>query len=160
MIELVVGLFIIALISGLSFANFHSTSKKSRIVLVAQNVLSDFKLAENNTLGLQSFKGQAPPGGWGLRFDIATPTQYIIFADRDENKAHSVIEEFKTVIFPKNITITAISTSSPVDIVFAPPDPKTYIKSSSTASTTISISDGDTTKKIYINFLGLADIIQ
>jgi Tfp pilus assembly protein FimT len=160
MIDLVVGLFIIALITGLSYANFHSSSQRSRTLLAAQAVLSDFKLAENYTLGLQAYKGQPPIGGWGLRFDIATPTQYMIFADADDNKALSINEAFRTIVFPKNISISAISTTSPVDIVFAPPDPKIYIKASSTASSTISISDGGNTKKIYINFLGLADVIQ
>jgi prepilin-type N-terminal cleavage/methylation domain-containing protein len=159
LIELIVGLFIIALLTGLSFANYHSTNNRSKLTLAAQAVLSDVKLAENYSLGMQVFNdGNVPAGGWGLRFDIASSDRYLIFADADEDSAYDLGEIYKTIVLPENINITAISETSPVDIVFVPPDPKTLINGSNSGTVDIDFSDGETSKRLNINFLGLADI--
>jgi Tfp pilus assembly protein FimT len=161
--ELLVGIFIIALISGIFLANYRSADRQAKLNMAAQQVVSDIRTAQNYSLGLQEFKGSVPKSGWGARFDTASPGSYIIFADEDEGEFdYDASEAYKIIDLPSDIIISNIDIAGAVDIVFMPPDPTTYINTNNNTSVEITLKENisNAVKKINVNFLGLIDIID
>lgn len=163
--ELLVGIFIIALISGIFLANYRSADRQAKLNMAAQQVASGIRSAQNYSLGLQEFEGSIPQGGWGARFDAAFPDSYIIFADEDDGRDYDMGEEYKRVDLPSDIIISNIDVAgavNAVDIVFSPPDPTTYVNTNNNASAEITLKENisGAVKKINVNFLGLIDIVD
>ncbi len=161
-IELLASIFIIALISGIFLTNYHAGNRQSRLINAAQKLASDMRLAQNYALGLREFEGGFPPGGWGVHFEQGN-SNYIIFADGDNDQIYDSGEEFLTINLPDNITINSVA-ANPLDIVFLPPDPTIYfnaVNASVDVSTDIVLKDSQTglTKTVKVNFLGLVDVI-
>lgn len=161
-IELIVSITIIAMVTGIFLANYHDTNKKTALALAAQKLVTDIRLAQNYSLSTRELSaGVSVPGGWGIRASSASPnnTFYVIFADLNSDKTYSVDEFYRRVDLPANVTISSITPASPVEIVFLPPDPVTYVNNSSSASASITLRDSDgNTKIVTANFLGLIDV--
>jgi prepilin-type N-terminal cleavage/methylation domain-containing protein len=168
LLELVVSIAIIAMITGLFMANFHSSSARSLLIVTAQKLASDIKVAESQALGSQIFGSALPPGGWGIHLDLTANTKFIIFADNDGDGAYTQSEKYKETILPGKIYINGMAQSgggavnNPIDIMFIPPDPTIQIKSGATSynDVVVTLSDSNSTKKVLVNFFGLADVIQ
>lgn len=165
--ELLVGIFIIALISGIFMANYRSSDRQAKLNMAAQQVVSDIRTAQNYSLGLQEFEGSVPKSGWGTRFDITSPDSYIIFADEDEEEEYDYDagEAYKIIDLPSDIIISNIDIAgavNAVDIVFMPPNPATYINQTDNTSVEITLKENisGAVKKIKVNFLGLIDIVD
>lgn len=161
--ELLVGIFIIALISGIFLANYRSADRQAKLNMAAQQVASDIRTAQNYSLGLREFAGSVPKSGWGARFDITSPDSYIIFADEDEEEYdYDAGETYKIIDLPSDITISGIDVAGAVDIVFMPPNPATYINQANNTSVEITLKENisGAVKKIKVNFLGLIDIVD
>lgn len=159
MMELMVSIFIIALISGIFLTNYHSTNKRSELILTAQKLVSDIRLMQANSLGAVELAGEVPEGGWGVHFNEGD-SDYIIFADIDADYTYDGGEEYKIINLPGSITINSIDIGNSVDIVFEPPDPTTYINTDPVANVQIELTDGDSSKTIEVNFFGLIDVID
>jgi prepilin-type N-terminal cleavage/methylation domain-containing protein len=162
LIELIISIFIITMITGLFLANYHSANERQELIMAAQKLASDIRLAQSHSLGAKEFKGNVPLGGWGVRF-VLDSSDYIIFADDDGDFSYTgVSDKHDETNLPGGITINQfIGKTTPVDIVFLPPDPVTYIKGDPSAiSVDIQLSDGETTKTVKVNFLGLVDVID
>ncbi len=160
--ELLVGIFIIALISGIFLANYRSADRQAKLNMAAQQVVSDIRMAQNYSLGLREFEGSVPKSGWGARFDTASPNSYTIFADKDDGRDYDAGEEYKKIDLPSDIIISDIDIAGAVDIVFMPPNPTTYINTSNNTSVEITLKENisGAVKKINVNFLGLIDIVD
>lgn len=104
----------------------------------------------------QNFKG-----GYGLYFTGNNSTSYRIFIDVNNNKEYDAGDQvIKIVNFEDGVKISTIS-SSPLSIVFLPPDPKTYINKESSGSATITLQlEDDTTKQksLTIKATGMVEI--
>ena len=163
-IEIIVSIAIIGLLTGIMLANYRGGANKTDLVGATHKVVSDIRVAQNYSLGTREFNGITPLGGWGVRFDIANPTEYIIFADKDGDANYSTGELYVTNTLPLNMEIGAISSSSPVDIVFLPPDPQTIITANGTKvdNLTITIKEkiNNSTQQLQVNFLGLIDLVE
>ena len=163
MIELLVSVFIIAAMSSLFLVNYHNTNKRSDLSLTKQKLASDIRLAQNYSLGSKVYDGvNLPAGGWGVHFDLADPSRYIIFADKNlpnGNQIYDAGEAVETKILPAGITINSLSPANTVDIVFYPPDPVTYINNSATANAQIILKENvnNSTAAVMVNFFGLID---
>ena len=160
LIELLVSIFIIAMMSGLFMVNYHNTNKRSELGIIKQKLASDIRLAQNYSIGSKTYDGvNAPSGGWGAHFSLADPTYYIIFADKDGNKSYSVTEAIETKTLPAGLTIDSLSPASPLDIVFLPPDPVTYVNTSAVTSAQIVLRENinNSTAVITVNSFGLID---
>jgi len=161
--ELLVSIFIIALISGLFMVNYHNTNKRSELNVEKQKLASNIRLAQNYSLGSKTYDGvNTPKGGWGVHFDLAEPTKYVIFADQETpngNQIYEADEKIETKNLPAGITISSLSPANQVDIVFFPPDPVTYVNTLSTASAQITIKENinNSTAVITVNSFGLID---
>lgn len=162
LLELLVSVFIITMMSGLFLVNYESTNSRTQLINAAQQLASDIRLTQEYSLGSKEYKGAISPGGWGIRFqsDAANNTYYTIFSDVDEDMAYDAVEEYQKINLPNGITIGSINTGTPTDVIFLPPDPEVYFNSlvSPPTNSQIQLSDGNTTKTVLINYLGLVDV--
>ena len=166
LIELLVSIFIIGLISGVFMVNYHNTNKRSELTMVKQKMASDIRMAENNGLGSKTYSSDlTPTGGWGVHFDITQKSKYIIFADQDGDKKYNPnnSEAIETKVLPAGVTINSIKAndieSSPVDIIFFPPDPVIYINGLKNSDARIELKENinNSTAAVTVNFFGLID---
>jgi len=174
LIEMMVSLAVIAMVSVLFIANFHSANKRTDLILAAQSLVSDLHAAQNDSLGLTKYNGAVPSGGWGVSF-AANANSYTLFADVDNNLQYSSSTEgninygARVTTLPPNISIsqlqTSLASSTPaVNVTFLPPDPQTniYDVNSGATSTLLTItlkeSINNTTKTVQVNFLGLVEV--
>jgi prepilin-type N-terminal cleavage/methylation domain-containing protein len=164
LIELLASIFIIILVSGVFMANYHNTNKRSELNIVKQKLASDIRLAQNYSLGSKTYDGvNTPKGGWGVYFSTASPNSYIIFADKNSpngNKTYDSGEAIETRTLPAGVTIISLSPASPLNIVFFPPDPVTYVNGSATANGKITLKENinNSTAIVTVNSFGLIDI--
>jgi len=164
LIELLVSIFIIGLISGVFMVNYHNTNKRSELKVTIQKLASDIRLAQNYSLGSKTYDGvNTPKGGWGLHFDLSSPSNYIIFADKNTpngNKTYDAGEAVETRTLPAGVTINSLSPANAVDIVFFPPDPITYVNGSNAATARVVLKESmnNSTAAVTVNFFGLIDV--
>lgn len=172
LVELVVSIFIIAIMTSLFLTNYHSTSKRTELKLVARKMVSDIRLAQNNSLGFVEYgDDHVPEGGWGVHITTDADGNYIIFADNDFDKEYdseteSDINKGAMVInIPEGILIKTIkkedgSSVNELDIVFLPPDPVVYIngEENKTVEITLEENSSNLTVVISVNHLGLIDV--
>ena len=163
--ELLVSIFIIALISGTFLTNYRSGGKRSELLSLAQKLASDIRIAQSYSLGAkETAAGTMPAGGWGVFFNKTTPQTYTLFADTSGNFQRESTEDYTIVNIPPNVEINSITLNgvsvNSVDVAFCPPDPKVYINGLLNQSAQIIIKEKDTnaTKTININSLGLIEV--
>lgn len=189
LIEMVISISIILMITVLFIVNYHSTDKRSDLVMAAQNLVADLHLAQNNTLGLVKYNGDAggvPPGGWGISFDTGS-NAYTLFADLDRPPAPgnpspgymkydpssegNIRYGARVTPLPAQIEIMELRTgggllNSRVNVSFLPPDPQTNIYRVDTAATSTVLeiklreTQSNSTKTVRVNFLGLAEVVD
>jgi len=164
--EVLVSIFIIALITGLFLTNYHGTNKRTELNMAAQKVVSDIRLAQNNSLGSLEFNGSIPAGGWGIYFATSTSDSYVIFADINDNKDYDLAEQDRQINLPTGIFIDSIVEDGgeleEVAITFLPPDPVTYINGLADNTVQIILKDNanNSIKTIKVNFFGLVDAVD
>jgi prepilin-type N-terminal cleavage/methylation domain-containing protein len=173
LIEMTVSIFIIALISGLFLINYRSAERSSSLSAAAQEMVSNIRSAQNNSLGSKDFKQAIPAGGWGINFDSASTT-YTIFADVNGDRKYSAGENYQFIKLPPSVVINSINIISAIatttvanaDIVFLPPDPQTFINKYFDADNntglriTLRETASNATKVIEVNSFGLIDLGQ
>ena len=163
LIELLASISIIVVISGIFIINFHGADKRSELGVAKQRLASSIRMAQNNSLGSKTYDGiNTPKGGWGVHFDLANPTQYIIFADKNApngNQTYDAGEAIEIKNLPAGVTIDSLSPANVVDIVFFPPDPITYVNGLDNATATIGLKESlnNSTALVTVNFFGLID---
>jgi prepilin-type N-terminal cleavage/methylation domain-containing protein len=173
LIELVVSIAIVASITGIFLANYHSANKQSELTMAAQKLVSDIRLAQNYSLGSKEYGGNMPSGGWGAHFNkTSSPGSYRIFADSNGNMEYDAGEDDKDkggqiVDLPGGVRIAEINTGSSinlVDITFLPPDPVTNIwdgaNNYNMAQIKLQGEDASLTKTVLVNFFGLVEVID
>ncbi len=182
MIELLVSISIIIMLTIMFVANYHSSNKRTDLIMTAQNLVANIHLAQNDALGLVKYGGAVPAGGWGLHLSTATST-YILFADLNapgttDYMSYQAVTEGKInngarlVQLPPGIVISKIQVSknnssrsvAQADITFLPPDPQTNIYDSGTGATSTKLfiqlkeTSNNSLKTVEVNFLGLAEV--
>lgn len=173
--ELLTSISIITLMTGLFLVNYRSTDRQTDLLLITQVMMSDLRVAQNYSLGLFEYEGEVPAGGWGVHFsteiDVDEKYKYKIFADLNDNKEYDDSEAIidlggKVIEFPENIEIMSLEVDgepvNTLNLVFSPPDPRTYINGeyldNSTAAITLHEKIGGSTTKVNINFAGLIEL--
>jgi len=129
LIELMMVIVIVSIASTIVIAQYSNSRNSKALSLGAKQVANDVKIAQNYALGALDAGGTNP--GYGIRFSNSFDS-YIIFADKDNDKAYDGIgEEFQTVKLPDGITIQSLKVDSdevsPVDVVFTSPYGEAYI---------------------------------
>lgn len=167
LVEMMVSIAIVATISSIFLANYHANAIRNQLILAAQKLSSDVRLMESNGLGLSSFNGSIPDGGWGVYLSTASSSNYILFADVNGNHLFDpATETYKVVYFPTGITLANISgLSGDSNVTFSPPDPEVYISypthstPAKNVNTFFTLRDSAlSTKVISVNFFGLVSV--
>ena len=183
LVEMVVSISIIVMITALFIANYHSTDRRTDLVMAAQNLVADLHLAQNNTLGLVKYNDAVPEGGWGISLN-ASSSSYTLFADLDQppystsgymqydpSVEGNVRYGARVTQLPSQIQIVELKTASGalnqrVNVTFLPPDPQTNIYRVDAGATSTSLeiklkeTQNNTTKTVRVNFLGLAEVVD
>ena len=152
LIELLVVIFIIALISGSVAVSSWQGQNQSAAAGAAQKLAVDLRRAQIMALS-GKLQGEVAPSGYGLY--SAGANQYYIFYninvnDIDYQSSSAIIE---TINLDK-ASLSPVGSS----IFFAPPDPKTYINGASSGSQTFTLLSGGSAKNVVIYATGIVDI--
>ena len=166
--EFLVVIFIISILSGLSFSAYRAGEKTFALQRASQQLAQDIRRAEEMAISARiceicTPKG-VPKGGYGVYLEQGA-SSYSIYANLKEDKVYNEGEDLvvetghfeKSVISRLMVSDTFLSSLS---INFEPPDPKVTIGNQSLTSTeaeiVISLSaDPSKTKKIKVNKAGL-----
>ncbi len=173
LIELLTSISIIALMTGIFLVNYRSSERRADLVFSSQILVSDIRFAQAKALGLFNYGGELPQGGWGIYFNTTNQGEYKVFADvngnyqYDDNEANETAGGL-TIDLSRGIIIDQLKvdeeTVTGLNIVFLPPDPKTYINHQAEAEQSIMAEivlkdiNNDNTATIAINYLGLIEV--
>lgn len=124
-ILVIAGIFVI--VAGMVFANFRQGENSTAFLLATEEVASNIRKTQTQTLTGSIQEEIVASGGFGLYFDTGAADQYIIFRD-DGNQVYESGNDtiIETMILPTNITIASLS-NDPLIIVFKPPKPTVYL---------------------------------
>jgi prepilin-type N-terminal cleavage/methylation domain-containing protein len=160
LVEMLVVMFIIAIISLLILTNYRSGQKAYALSQASQKVVSDLRRAQNMAMSGKKSVTETIYD-YGIHFD-ASSSYYTIFADKQVNNERynsSLDAQIEKIDLTNSIKIKTVSpNSSGLDIVFEPPNPKTYINKTATGPATITLQYGDDaslTRTVTVTTAGL-----
>lgn len=171
-IEFVVVTTIIALLTGLSLANYNSGSKQLALQRASYKVAQDLRRVQEMSMSSRKFNNSVPQGGYGVFFwkvELAGydfPHLYMLFADSDANgEIDFETEIVETVNLEEHIKFSDFyldeAKGNGTYFTFIPPDPETRIVKGIYDSTRIILSlEDDITenKTILLNSAGLINV--
>lgn len=136
MLELLVVLVVMITLTAIVMSNYGYQNNNLKLKMEVQQIMSDLRKAQNYSISTKMVDTDIPKGGYGVRFE-RIPNSYTIFADTDANKVYTNIgEKYEQFTLPQGILICQLKVDSNIqnsfDLVFLPPDPKTYIDSQNT----------------------------
>ncbi|MFA6171140.1 MAG: prepilin-type N-terminal cleavage/methylation domain-containing protein [Patescibacteria group bacterium] len=158
-VEMLVSVFIIALLTAIFLANYRSGGGNLELKNAAQKMASDIRLAQSYSLNGKRFLNSSD---WGVYFN-KPGNAYSLFADTCSPKpctpGWSAGENYLTIPLPANIEISQISSGNTATVVFIPPDPDILINgSASEATITLRNKKTSNTLIVHFNKLGLIEV--
>lgn len=177
LIEMVTSLVVIMFVTVLFIANYQAANKRTDIIMTAQKMVSDIHLAENNCLGLVKYDNYVPAGGWGVHFN-KDANYYMVFAETSQPSDPDYLDfsaqgqniqygarrsEFAANTIIEDILLDGTSVTE-ASVIFLPPDPRVNINDGFATGTALQIilkeKNNNSTKKVEVNFLGLAEVVD
>lgn len=163
LVEMLVSLFIIALLSGLVFANYRAGQKDRAVIVQAETMVNDIRSVQNKAINGVATDSQVPYG-YGIYVRPSSSNVYKIFADNNNDQSYQPSEAIETITLQQGVTI-ASSSSDPLTVLFQPPFAIMYINGvassvAGSASVTLQNSNGSLQKTIVINNLGNGIYVQ
>lgn len=160
LIELIVSISLLVFMSTIILVDYRGTSKRSALSMEAHKFVGDIRRAQNMALGSREDAGGAIPlGGWGVY--ISDASTYAIFADDGDEIYDGGDSVYQTVNLSNAVTFLATNVGA--SLVFLSPDPKTYIDGLNSGDITITMQqslDASNTKRVFVNYLGLVDLLD
>ena len=162
LIEVIAVLAIIVIITGIVIFNIGTERQNSALLRSAQNLSLNLRRTQSFALSSKTYKTTGVPCGWGVHFNEASSTSYIIFADlasaqdcSDEDfiRASNSSEDFEVTNLEAGITINSLSNNLS-DVVFTPPDPTVKFTPDQTSVSVVLINKNGATRAININKTG------
>ncbi len=172
LIELLVVIFIIGVLSAVTFPHYQSARKQLALQRVASKLAQDIRRVQEMAMAAEELEDGVPLGGYGIYLkklpDPHPQISYILFADRGSDPNHKYDsgggagEYINEIFFGNGIEIKNLD-SNHLNIIFTPPDPTTSLRdgdgdelSLNYISIEISLQDDPTkTKTIIVNKAGL-----
>lgn len=170
--EILVVIFIISLLSGITFANYRQGGKQMALQRSAYKLAQDIRRAQEMAIGsvecpTSTCVGQIPPS-----YGIYLPKNadyYVLYADvSGSNNRYDdpAIETIEVIPLEKGIQITSNQPSTSwLCINFKPPDPMVIltivsggITTTTVATTTLTLTGTTLSKEIIVNTAGLVEI--
>lgn len=164
--EILVVLFIISLLSGVTFANYRQGGKQMALQRSAYKFAQDIRRAQEMAIGsaespTPACAGQIPIGGYGIQLKTSPADwreYYVLFADcdggRDYDEPGELIER---IYFEKGTRLHALP-ATPLRIIFLPPDPTTIFIPAHVTNPSITLRNDGQTKIIRVYRTGLIEI--
>lgn len=165
-IELLGVLAIIVMIMSTIIFNVGLERQNSALLRSAQKLSLDLRRVQNYALSSKTYKTNEIPCGWGIHFNGAGSTNYIIFADsavnancfdRDFLRAADGSEDFENINLDSGITINNLSNSLS-DVVFTPPEPIVNFIPNQTAPTITLSNKNGAMRSINLNKTGFISL--
>lgn len=157
LVELVVVTAIIVLITALTLPNYQLGDQQLALQRTAHKLAQDLRRTQEMAVSSREFADEVP-GAYGLFLDKDLPTQYLIFADLDGDRAYSGADGLvEQISLEKEIQIQDISPIAPnnsLTVVFVPPDPLTVFVPDATSASIILASPSQQ-KTVQVNQVGL-----
>ena len=178
LIEVVVALTIVAMMAGLMMSNYREGEKINKLVLQSQELSTDIRKVQNNTLGAAKYGTSTPEGGWGIHIDLGeSEKEYKLFANKNydsdddgdpdnfEYDSGEALPEKggQTMELEEGVKIASTTVGDYLDITFIPPDPKTVFwdGSSTTSDASITLENkSGTTRKVKVNSFGSIEVVK
>lgn len=167
LLELALTLLIIGIVTGVTLASYRLGARNIRLELEAQKVALEIRRAQTFATATKENSGQRPCG-YGVVFDEATPSAFILFAELDDIPngcagpfVFSGGDNGETVVLSGDAEIKDVSPGSSLSVFFLPPIPLVQMTGGvSSSSITLSlISDPATQKKIVVDTSGEITVI-
>ena len=155
-------LSIIGIITGIVIFDVGSQRRNLALLRSAQNLSLNLRRVENFALSSKTFRTSGVPCGWGVHFNGAGSTNYIIFADkavnadcsdRDFARAADGSEDLENINIDLQITFSSLS-GGLSDVIFSPPEPSVVFAPNQTTATIVLVNKSGATKTIIINKTG------
>jgi Tfp pilus assembly protein FimT len=130
LVETIVVIFIIVLLLGVVLANYRAGERQYSLLRSAHKLAQDLREAEKMAMAAEiSLVSQqcSPNYGYGLHFEKNTDS-YFFFIDCNGNGNYDG-NDTKILQIPlePKISISGLSPSNQVDVIFSPPDPTVTI---------------------------------
>lgn len=167
--EVLIVVAIIIVFTSVIMINHKEGQKRVLLERAAHKLAQDIRVAEEMTLSGRECPecGGVDSESYGIYFEIDTPEQYIIYADKNGNEVYNPPPDdadIEIIALEKGVFIKNIDPNpSKISINFLPPDPTILMKwqGGDTNLTTIEIalkSDETKIRRIKINTAGLIEI--
>ena len=158
LIELLAVTAIITLISAIVQPSYKSSNKQLALQRSVSKLAQDLRRAQEMAMSAKEVFGVIPYG-FGIDFKNSWLDYYILFADLNNNHHRDAADQdMETIKLESKIKISNLSPASFFSVVFAPPDPVTWINDSSSgveAQITLSIDGSTDNQTIFVNNAGL-----
>ena len=155
LVELLVAVGIIILLTALVLPDYRAGERQFALQRSASKLAQDLRRAEE-----MAMSAKEPPtapdtfkGAYGINFQTNS-SNYILFADLDNDQIYDSGEEIETLPLEKKVKISNLSPASPLTISFTPPDPTVNINPSDSLAS-ITLTNNGQTKIIKVNKVGL-----
>jgi len=119
------GIFVI--VAGMVLVNFKRGENSTQFLLATEEVASNIRKTQTQTLTGSIEEQIVASGGFGLYFDLARPGQYLMFRDNGNQVYENGVDTLMaSTTLPNGLTFSALS-ANPLTIVFKPPKPTIYL---------------------------------
>ncbi|MDP3244919.1 MAG: GIY-YIG nuclease family protein [bacterium] len=185
LIELLIGIVIVTMITVMAVPNFRQAMWRNELRSGADEIIAQMRSAQNMSLAgktagfcnggvndkkpCQADEGcpqglcvkQVPLGGYGVRFNQATPQSFIVFADLNNNHFYDPEEDLlnSPLSVPSSVVINALL-FSPLDIVFEPPNARLYINGVPTGQATLVLRHIITNNTVSVKIDAISGIME
>jgi len=180
-LELMVTVSMIVTVLTLSSVAYRNSAKRIEIIYTAQSLAGSGRLMQAYAASSKAWKDVAGNNIWGLYIDKNNSSEYKLWVDTNTNETYETDELYKTIQFPKQITISkivcTIGTDEPVEIdsasiSFTPPNPLVKITRNNNTTTEVPVANNfcdtlhitlkdsfnQSEKVVSLNFFGLIDV--
>jgi len=157
LLEVLTSVFIIALLSALTFGAYRQSNKQYALLRSANKLAQDIRRAQQMAMATK----QCPlgtscvglmPQGYGIRLSSGN-TNYLLYADVGGSQ-----HQIELINLERGVVIEALTPPSPLTVNFNPPDPTTRINGDSSiieCAITLAVQNPLKTKVIRVNKAGL-----
>ncbi len=162
--EMIVSISIIIVIASVGLASYRKGVSINVLNRSGAKAVQDLRRAQNLALTATTIGG-ITPDDFGIYFNNAFKTYYIIFADKNDNKTYdpAMGEEYETVNLEADMSYSIIAPSgNTLSIAYLAPDPTTFINGLTLTPLAqirfCLISDNTQCRNVTINNVGLVDV--
>ena len=157
LIEMMVVISIIVILILIAVPIHQGSKRELALQGAVHKLAQDLRRAQEMAMSAREFQGRVPRGGYGIHFNLATPTSYILFADAftPTNHQYDSGEKVEDIPIGGGVKVDFLSPASPLNITFVPPDPTTFVNNSTTTASSVILGINNSTSSVKVLPSGL-----